>query len=82
MGLGGGSPKSKKSKQPRRVELEERATRRRRPDPLIPTEWRSSDFIYGVNLGDGEKPTIVRGIWRENRGLFTWCYGQLRRELN
>ena len=26
-------------------------------------------FLYGVNRGDGEKTTIVRGFSRENRGV-------------
>ena len=31
--------------------------------------------MYGVKRGDGEKTTIVRGFWRENRGLFTSSFG-------
>ena len=30
-----------------------------------------SDGQYGVSRGDGEKTTIVRGLLRGNRGLFT-----------
>ena len=26
-------------------------------------------LTYGVNVGDGEKDTIVRGFWRKNCGL-------------
>jgi hypothetical protein len=25
---------------------------------------------YGVSLGDGEKDTVVRGLWHKNCGLF------------
>jgi len=28
------------------------------------------DVLYGVNVGDDEKDTIVRGFWCENCGLF------------
>ena len=44
---------------------------RRSPAPAI---------LYGVNVGDGEKDTIVRGFWRRICGLFAeqirkrWLY--------
>lgn len=31
--------------------------------------------MYGVIWGDGEKTTVVRGFWRENRGHFTQRLG-------
>lgn len=35
------------------------------------------DIYYGVNVGDGEKDTVVRGFWRKNCGFFTAVWEKL-----
>ena len=35
------------------------------------------EMIYGVNVGDGEKDTIMRGFWRKICGLSAEQIGKI-----
>ena len=38
--------------------------------PFLLLEYARMMLDYGVNLRDGEKGTVVGGLWRRNCGLF------------